>query len=84
MDFTIIAGKAMKAAMKKIGVNIKRINYQENGNWNPTLHVHLYCRAENAKYQKFKDPIIPGHKEHYQKLNEDDIKRIKEEIIKLI
>ncbi len=80
MRFTIVSGKAMKLAMKKIGVNIGRINYQENGNWKPYLHLHLYCRAENATMQKYGEPITPGHMDEYNPLNEQDIKRIKNEI----
>jgi diadenosine tetraphosphate (Ap4A) HIT family hydrolase len=80
MRFTIISGEAMKLAMKEIGVNIGRINYQENGNWKPHLHIHLYCRAENATMQKYGDPIKPGHKDEYNSLNEDDIQRIKTQL----
>lgn len=82
MRFTIVSGEAIKLAMKKIGVEIGRINYQDNGNWKPELHIHLYCRAKNAKMQKYGDPIIPGHKEQYNPLNNEDIKRIKEEVTK--
>ena len=80
MRFTIISGEAMKLAMKQIGVNIGRINYQDNGNWTPHLHIHLYCRAENAIIQKYKEPISPGHKNEYNPLNEEDIQRIKKEL----
>jgi len=80
MRFTMIAGEAMVKAMNRIGVEIGRINYQDNGNWTPELHIHLYCRAKTAIMQKYGEPIIPGHKEEYHPLNEDDIKCIKEEI----
>jgi len=80
MRFTIIAGEAMKLAMKEIGVNIGRINYQDNGNWTPHLHIHLYCRAENATMQKYGDPIISGHKDEYNPLNIEDIQRIKKHL----
>jgi len=80
MRFTIASGEAMKTSMKKIGVNIGRINYQDNGNWAPHLHVHLYCRAKKAKMQKFGDPVINGHKDEYNPLNEEDIRRVKEEL----
>lgn len=83
MRFTIASGEAMKIAMKKIGVNIGRINYQDNGNWTPYLHVHLYCRAVDAKVQKYGDPIRDGHREEYKPLNEDDIQRVKEELDKI-
>ena len=84
MRLTVISGIAMKKAMKKIGVNIGRINYQENGNWNPHLHIHLYCRSKNARMQKYGDPIIPGHKKQYKSLNKEDVKRIRKEIEKLL
>lgn len=80
MRFTIVAGEAMKLAMKKVGIDIGRINYQDNGNWTPSMHIHLYCRAKNATMQKYGDPVVPGHKEEYKPLNEEDIKNIKKEI----
>ncbi len=83
MRFTIVAGQAMKNAMKKIGVNIGRINYQDNGNWSPQLHIHLYCRAKDAKMQKYGEPIISGNKKEYKPLTLGDIKLIQEEIEKL-
>ena len=80
MRLTIVSGEAMKLAMKEIGVNIGRINYQENGNWKPHLHIHLYCRADNATMQKYGEPITPGHKDNYNPLNKDDIQRIKKHL----
>lgn len=49
MRLTIVMGIAMKEGMKRSGVNIGRINYQDNGNWTPHLHIHLYGRAIDAK-----------------------------------
>ncbi len=83
MRLTIVAGKALVAGMKKQGVTIGRINYQDNGNWKPELHIHLYGRAIEATQQKFGDPIIPGHKESYQPLTGEDIEAIRQEIEKL-
>ena len=80
MRFTIASGKAIQQAMEKIGVHIGRINYQENGNWKPELHIHLYGRAIDAKMQKYGEPIIPGHKPEYTPLNQEDIQRIQEEL----
>lgn len=80
MRLTIVTGISMKNAMQKAGVNIGRINYQDNGNWTPHLHIHLYGRAVDAKIQKFGEPIIDGHKEEYNPLNETDIQNIREEI----
>ena len=76
MRFTIIAGRALTKGMKESWVEIWRINYQDNGNWKPELHIHLYGRAINAKWQKFGDPIIPWHREEYQSLTENDIMAI--------
>jgi diadenosine tetraphosphate (Ap4A) HIT family hydrolase len=80
MRFTIVSGIALVNAMKQIGVDIGRINYQDNGNWTPILHIHLYGRAKDAKMQKYGDPIIPGHKPEYKPLTDEDIKRIKDEL----
>ena len=74
----------MKIAMRKQGVNIGRINYQENGNWKPHLHIHLYCRAIDAKIQKYGDPLTPGHKEGFMSLNKEDIKLVRNEIETLL
>jgi len=83
MRFTIVAGKAMVAGMKTRGVDIGRINYQENGNWKPQLHIHLYCRAKTATMQKYGEPITPGHKPEFHPLNEDDIAAVRREVERL-
>ncbi len=80
MRLTIITGRAMKFALGKQGIELQRINYQDNGNWKPHLHIHLYGRAKDARYQKFGDPIIPGHREEYQPLNNKDIVLMKQEM----
>jgi diadenosine tetraphosphate (Ap4A) HIT family hydrolase len=49
----MIAGEAMKTALNKRGVDIERINYQENGNWLPQFHLHLYGRARSSKIQEY-------------------------------
>ncbi|NTV55544.1 MAG: hypothetical protein HGA16_03520 [Candidatus Moranbacteria bacterium] len=77
MRLTIASGEALKAAMAEIGVEIGRINYQDNGNWKPSLHIHLYGRAKTAVLQKYYgEPFTPGHRDGYAALNEDDIRRI--------
>jgi len=85
MRLTIVSGKALVEMMASIGVEIGRINYQDNGNWKPSLHIHLYGRSKNATMQKFGDPIVPGHKEEYKPLTNTDIEMLKikiEEIFK--
>ncbi len=97
MRLTIVVGEAMTKVMNELGVNIGRINYQDNGNWGvfksegPKLHVHLYGRAKNAKIQKYGQacyfPHIdeePDYYKEFKPLNDaTDIKAIKEEIEKL-
>ena len=73
MRLTTVTGEALVKMMSSIGVEIGRINYQDNGNWKPSLHVHLYGRARTAIMQKFGDPIKPGHKEEYKPLNNSDV-----------
>ncbi len=93
MRLTIVVGQAMTKVMNEHGVDIGRINYQDNGNWSvlkpegPHLHIHLYGRAKSAKVNKYGDAIMSLHREespeHYtnmKPLNEDDIKDIKTEI----
>lgn len=84
MRLTIVAGKALVDGMKKQGVSIGRINYQDNGNWKPELHIHLYGRAVDATQQKFGDPIIPGHKDSYQPLTAQDIESIRAAILRIM
>lgn len=96
MKLTVIVGEAMTIAMNRRGVDVSRINYQDNGNWSvfkpegPYLHYHLYGRAKSAKHQKYGDAIYSPHREthpeHYanlKPLNDGDIKEIRKEIEKL-
>jgi diadenosine tetraphosphate (Ap4A) HIT family hydrolase len=80
MRLTMVVGESLVKMMASIGVEIGRINYQDNGNWKPSLHIHLYGRAKNAVMQKFGDPIVPGHKNEYKPLTDNDIKILKKEI----
>ena len=84
MIFSIISWKAFKNWMKKRWVEIWRINYQENWNWKPHLHIHLYWRAITAKIQKYWEPLKPWNKPEFEKLDNLDIIEIQKEIEKLI
>jgi len=97
MRLTIIVGEAMAKVMNNHGVDIGRINYQDNGNWSvfkpegPYLHIHIYGRAKSAKVNKYGDAIIMCHREeapdHYanmKPLAKEDIKDIRIEIKKLL
>jgi diadenosine tetraphosphate (Ap4A) HIT family hydrolase len=53
VKLTMVAGEAMKDVLTQRGIAIGRINYQDNGNWRPELHVHLYGRALAARLQPY-------------------------------
>lgn len=53
VKLTMVAGEAMKDVLTRSGIDIGRINYQDNGNWRHELHVHLYGRARGAKLQPY-------------------------------
>ena len=84
MRLTILIGEAMKRYYKTLGIELHRVNYQDNGNWRPEQHLHLYGRAKTAKYQKAGDPIIPGHKDEYENLTSDDVAGLQKEIATLL
>ena len=97
MRLTIIAGEAMTSVMIRHGVDIGRINYQDNGNWSvfkqggPQLHYHLYGRAKNAVYQKYGQTLYMPHKdedpayyEGFKALTKEDVEGIAEEINRLL
>lgn len=92
---TMLAGEAMTLGLRKRGINIGLINYQDNKNWSvfksegPYLHVHLYGRAKDAKIQKYGDACFFPHRETgfydaFEPLNGEDVKAIKTEINKLL
>ena len=72
MHLTMIAGEAFTNVMKLKGLDIVRINYQDNGNWaykeqkrEPQLHIHLYMRTNHEKhptndprFQAFPDALV--------------------------
>ena len=70
MRLLIIVGEAMTIVLTKNGIDIGRINYQDNGNWGvfkkegPYKHFHLYGRAKSAVRQKY------GQACHFPHINE--------------
>jgi|SRR3989344_3908589 len=97
MRLTVLVGEAMTTAMNKRGVDIGRINYQDNGNWTvfkpegSYLHYHLYGRAKSAKYHKYGEacyfPLREKNPEYYERfkpLNDGDVKEIRKEIERLL
>lgn len=57
MRLTMLISEAMINGMKDRGIDIARINYQDNGNWaylkgtKPVFHIHLYGRTRESKVQ---------------------------------
>ena len=88
---TMVVGEALMLVMNRHGVDIGRINYQDNGNWGvfrpegPALHLHLYGRAKSAKVQKYGEALhLPkpetGFYDSFESLNDEDIKELGDEI----
>ena len=89
---TAVAGEAMATVLTRRGIEIGRINYQDNGNWRHELHVHLYGRARNAKLQPWGHfLVIPTTREAFNRemgnlepLNAGDIAALRAEIERLL
>jgi diadenosine tetraphosphate (Ap4A) HIT family hydrolase len=95
MYLTMLIGEAMTAGLTNRGIDIGRINYQDNGNWGvfkpegPFLHIHLYGRAKSAKIQKYGEACnFPfretGFYECFEPLNKEDILEIRKQISLLL
>jgi diadenosine tetraphosphate (Ap4A) HIT family hydrolase len=91
MKLTMVVGEAMTTALNRRGVDVVRINYQDNGNWGfhnaqgPALHVHLYGRACSSRRQKHGEALYlprtePGFYEGVQSLNEGDVAEIRRDL----
>ena len=91
MRLTMVTGEAMVTALAKRGIDIGRINYQDNGNWGvfksegPELHIHLYGRAKNALVQKYGEALLfpqpsTGFYDSCEPLTNEDIEAIRNEI----
>ena len=97
MRLTVVVGQAMTEVMNEHGVDIGRINYQDNGNWtvfNPKgsyLHIHLYGRAKSANIHKYGQACFfphrkenPKYYKNFKPLNSEDIEEIKVQIKTLL
>lgn len=97
MRLTIIVGDAMTTVMNQHGVDIGRINYQDNGNWSvfkpegPVMHIHIYGRAKSAKHQPYGQTLNFPHRdeqpEFYKRLKPllpKDISAMRVEINRLM
>lgn len=95
MKLSMVAGEALTTVLKKQGIDIGIINYQEMGNWSvfkpegPTMHMHIFGRAKTATKQKYGEAVqLPrrdtGFYDGYEALNEEDREEIKKEIERLL
>jgi len=95
MKLTMVVGKAMALGLKKRGIDVGRINYQDNGNWRvfdpdgPYLHIHLYGRAVSALTQKYGDAIHLPHRssgfyDNLIPLDSEDVEAIRSEIERIL
>jgi hypothetical protein len=91
MRLTMLTGEAMTIGMNNRGIDIGRINYQDNGNWGvflpegPFLHVHLYGRAKSAAIQKYGEACTfpfreTGFYDSFEPLNTGDIEEIRRQV----
>lgn len=91
MYLTMLIGEAMTNGLKQRGIDIGRINYQDNGNWGvfkpegPYMHYHLYGRATNAKIHKYGEACYfpfreTGFYNEFEPLNEGDVEAIQKQI----
>ena len=87
----MLVGEAMTTGLINKGIDIGRINYQDNGNWGvfkpegPYLHYHLYGRAKSAKIHKYGEACYfpfreTGFYDQFEPLNADDIAEIQRQI----
>ena len=95
MYLTLLVGEAMTTGLINRGIDIGRINYQDNGNWGvfkpegPYLHYHLYGRARDARIHKFGEACYfpfreTGFYDQFEALNEDDMAVIQKQIKTLL
>ena len=92
MKLSMVAGVAMKSVLTRQGIDIGRINYQDNGNWRHELHLHLYGRARSAGIQPYGQPLaLPPTAQAFKErmgnlepLRADDVAELKTEIERLL
>ena len=81
---TMLAGEAFWDVMTERGVDLYRLNYQDNGNWAfvrgeaPHLHIHVYGRARGEQHQEYGQAlhfpyVTTGFYEGFQPLTDEDV-----------
>ena len=95
MKLSMVVGEALTSAMRRRGVDIGIVNYQDMGNWGvftpegPTLHMQIYGRATTATVQKYGDAVQLPHRQtgfydSFKPLDEGDIAEITTDIETLL
>jgi hypothetical protein len=91
----MMIGQALASAMRRRGVDVQLVNYQDMGNWRvfapegPHLHMQIFGRATTATVQRYGEAVQLPHLEtgfydSFQPLNDDDIAEIKADFEKLL
>lgn len=63
MQLSRLVGQSMRDGLVASGIDIRRINFQDNGNWGldthegPKMHLHLYGRSANSVNQTHGDAL---------------------------
>lgn len=94
MRLTMLIGEAVIKGMKNRGIEIGRINFQDNGNWaylkglEPTFHIHLYGRTKDSTVQTWGEALnFPNpDTDFYDNMipfDDEDIEEIKKAIKEL-
>lgn len=89
LKLSMIAGEALTIVMKKEGIDIGIVNYQEMGNWSVfkpegnIMHLHIFGRAKTATKQKYGEAVLlpqreTGFYDEFESLNEKDIIKMRE------
>lgn len=82
---TQLLGDAMWKVFPRHGIELYRINYQDNGNWaflrgddKPLMHIHLYGRAVDEKKQSYGQALVfPDPNDPYY----DDIAPVPDDVL---
>lgn len=82
--FIDLATEAVKAGRKKRGLDIGRIDYQDDNDKPSKLPVQIYFREISSIKQKYSEPVNEKHEKDYEPLNEEDVRTIEKEIKKTL
>ena len=83
-----LAGQAYWDVMPQRGLDLYRLNYQDNGNWafvrgeRPVLHIHIYGRTRDEKHQSYGQALhLPyidtGFYDGFEPLSNGDIQALR-------